>query len=325
MYKLFPIVVFVFCGLQLSAQQAVSGFVNFDNANTWKPKIYLSQVPVSSMENETKVKPIAIADVQKNGFFNFDKKHFSDSNKIYRLHVERIKEIINDTVVKDVTFMFSGRDRLEFKKGKRLFSNYTTTNQGDKEWQKLQAFEASLVNQYLAQDDMVNPRKGFVKDSLQILMVKLIGVKHLENKQLLDTDIAENPSYYLDLLGELKESSMDASEYWFLEKRMAYLTQLTIKKELRTSKWLNAILLGLVIVLGSFMVRFRKHQVPNVQLSRQEKNVKALILQGRSNKEIANELFISLSTVKTHITNIYSKLNVTNRQELLQKSMGTST
>ncbi|HDZ13708.1 MAG TPA: response regulator transcription factor [Pricia sp.] len=36
-------------------------------------------------------------------------------------------------------------------------------------------------------------------------------------------------------------------------------------------------------------------------------------------KEIANELFISLSTVKTHITNIYGKLKVSGRQELLRR------
>jgi len=48
-----------------------------------------------------------------------------------------------------------------------------------------------------------------------------------------------------------------------------------------------------------------------------------LILQGKSNKEIANELFISLSTVKTHITNIYNKLKVSSRQELLRKTQNS--
>ncbi|WP_099546353.1 response regulator transcription factor [Maribacter sp. 4G9] len=54
-------------------------------------------------------------------------------------------------------------------------------------------------------------------------------------------------------------------------------------------------------------------------LSKQERNIRYLILEGKSNKEIANELFISLSTVKSHISNIYSKLRVSDRRELLQK------
>jgi ATP/maltotriose-dependent transcriptional regulator MalT len=67
----------------------------------------------------------------------------------------------------------------------------------------------------------------------------------------------------------------------------------------------------------------RKRGYVQVDLSKQEKNVQGLILEGKSNKEIANELFISLSTVKTHITNIYSKLQVSSRQELLQKTQNS--
>ncbi|UNC91189.1 DNA-binding response regulator [Candidatus Contubernalis alkalaceticus] len=39
---------------------------------------------------------------------------------------------------------------------------------------------------------------------------------------------------------------------------------------------------------------------------------------GASNKEIAKKLCISLSTVKTHIINIYSKLHVSNRVEAVE-------
>lgn len=37
---------------------------------------------------------------------------------------------------------------------------------------------------------------------------------------------------------------------------------------------------------------------------------------GKSNNEIAEQHFISLSTVKTHINNIYKKLNISSREEL---------
>ena len=51
------------------------------------------------------------------------------------------------------------------------------------------------------------------------------------------------------------------------------------------------------------------------QLTRKEKEILKLISLGKSNKEIASELFVELSTVKTHINKIYSKLNVKNREE----------
>jgi DNA-binding CsgD family transcriptional regulator len=40
------------------------------------------------------------------------------------------------------------------------------------------------------------------------------------------------------------------------------------------------------------------------------------ITRGRTNQEIAAELFISLSTIRTHITRIQAKLSARNRVEI---------
>ncbi|EFH83858.1 LuxR C-terminal-related transcriptional regulator [Ktedonobacter racemifer] len=50
-------------------------------------------------------------------------------------------------------------------------------------------------------------------------------------------------------------------------------------------------------------------------LSSQEARVLRLLVAGRSNPEIANELVVSINTVKTQLQNIYRKLNVSNRVE----------
>ena len=52
------------------------------------------------------------------------------------------------------------------------------------------------------------------------------------------------------------------------------------------------------------------------QLSERELDIARSIARGRTNQEIAAELFISLSTVKTHITRIQGKLGVRNRVEI---------
>lgn len=47
-----------------------------------------------------------------------------------------------------------------------------------------------------------------------------------------------------------------------------------------------------------------------------EKEIVYLILEGKSNKEIAESLFISINTVKIHIYNIYRKLNINKRGDI---------
>ncbi|GGV37110.1 DNA-binding response regulator [Actinomadura cremea] len=50
-------------------------------------------------------------------------------------------------------------------------------------------------------------------------------------------------------------------------------------------------------------------------LTRREAEVLALIAQGRSNGEIAGDLFISEATVKTHINNLFAKANLRDRAQ----------
>jgi LuxR family maltose regulon positive regulatory protein len=52
------------------------------------------------------------------------------------------------------------------------------------------------------------------------------------------------------------------------------------------------------------------------ELTAMEYEVYRLAVQNKKNKEIAKELFISLNTVKTHLTHIYSKLGVKSKSEL---------
>ena len=52
-------------------------------------------------------------------------------------------------------------------------------------------------------------------------------------------------------------------------------------------------------------------------LSNRESEVAELVTQGLSNKEVANRLFVTEKTVKFHLTNIYKKMNVKSRAQLI--------
>ncbi len=56
-------------------------------------------------------------------------------------------------------------------------------------------------------------------------------------------------------------------------------------------------------------------------LTERECQIIELLLQGRTYKMIADELYLSENTIKTHIKNIYSKLAVRSKSELIQKIM----
>jgi DNA-binding CsgD family transcriptional regulator len=54
-----------------------------------------------------------------------------------------------------------------------------------------------------------------------------------------------------------------------------------------------------------------------IQLTKRENEIVALLLKGRTYKMIADELYVSENTIKTHIKNIYSKFNVKSKRELI--------
>jgi DNA-binding CsgD family transcriptional regulator len=54
-----------------------------------------------------------------------------------------------------------------------------------------------------------------------------------------------------------------------------------------------------------------------VELTPAERRVTEELLRGHTTAEIANDLFVSEATIRTHLTHIYGKLNVRGRVELL--------
>lgn len=70
-------------------------------------------------------------------------------------------------------------------------------------------------------------------------------------------------------------------------------------------------------VTQKIMQRMRQGATPLLhdQLTEREYEVLQLLCKGRTNQEIADELFIALKTVKTHVSNILSKLDVQDRTQ----------
>lgn len=86
------------------------------------------------------------------------------------------------------------------------------------------------------------------------------------------------------------------------------------------------VFLGLGVFVGIQLyhrqqsARIDKSRAKALLLSTREVEVLALLAEGFSNQEIADRLFVSLNTTKTHLSNIYQKLNVSRRTQAVQKA-----
>lgn len=64
---------------------------------------------------------------------------------------------------------------------------------------------------------------------------------------------------------------------------------------------------------------FDQQRVDRLGISKREYEVLELMARGLSNQEIADKLFVSLNTVKTHSANLFTKLDVKRRTQAIQK------
>jgi len=65
---------------------------------------------------------------------------------------------------------------------------------------------------------------------------------------------------------------------------------------------------------------FNQNLMDSLKITQRELGVLEELSEGRSNKEIAERLHVSPNTVKTHIANLYAKLDVRQRVQAVKKA-----
>jgi len=131
-------------------------------------------------------------------------------------------------------------------------------------------------------------------------------------KELISTKIIILTAYYEDFLIQKAEK---AGIHAFLKKEteakeLIAVIEMPIKAPFYTNKAIkkpnNSFQEKDTTVAGKF------------KLSVQEKHIIKLIIEGKSSKEIADQLFISKTTVDTHRRNIHRKLEISNSASLIK-------
>jgi DNA-binding NarL/FixJ family response regulator len=152
-----------------------------------------------------------------------------------------------------------------------------------------------------------------------LLDVQLPGMSGLRVLQQL-IDHPEPPATLVLSGSEDEDTQLEAARggaKGFLCKSQAInsITQ-AVRKIAAGETWFSPLILSRIVSDYPRVVRrIREQDGPLNQLSEREREVLVRVARGHTNQQIATDLFMSVSTVKVHLRNIFSKLNLPNRTE----------
>ncbi|MEC7265560.1 MAG: LuxR C-terminal-related transcriptional regulator, partial [Bacteroidota bacterium] len=159
---------------------------------------------------------------------------------------------------------------------------------------------------------------------VELLIYDFLSDKRNETYSHYLEDIGSNP-YYEELSSRLQQTYPNAGFTQEYEAEISTDKELANFNQPKIAKFLWVVLSVLALsLLGNlyFFVNRRaklKSKSDDLlqKLTPQEQKIVHYILLDKSNKEIASALFVSLSTVKTHINNLYKKLDISSREEIV--------
>lgn len=73
-----------------------------------------------------------------------------------------------------------------------------------------------------------------------------------------------------------------------------------------------------IYISQKFPFEVNQKEIEKRKISKRELEVLTLISDGKSNQEIADSLFVSIPTIKTHISNLFEKLDAKRRTQAIE-------
>lgn len=327
--KLVPFVLLVSLFNQnLSSQPGIRGRMLIDTA-IWAPVAYLSIIPdfdnLYTISNEI---IIDIAIIDGSGNFSFETKYLPIEDNLLRIHISKKGDLPASLIIggKDENhfFLIANRsstitinDSIRTDLIKNIIVNGYLPNillyQVDKIAGYLDTtnFDGSIIKTELIRNAIFEKLRSFA-DTCSNPLVSLYALY----KSKFDRNYPVNQQFYKNYLSKWKHQK---SSYFIEFRKKVPISQ---KKGIGFSVFIGvtSFILGFLMCFA-YLKSLRKKQNLLQNLSVQERKIYALILEGKSNKEISEELSIGLSTAKSHVSNIFSKLDINSRKEILNLNL----
>jgi DNA-binding NarL/FixJ family response regulator len=120
-------------------------------------------------------------------------------------------------------------------------------------------------------------------------------------------------------VGHAVEAARAGAAAWVAKEQGAAELEAIVRGVARGGSWYPPAMLGAILrELRQDVTRSREHDESLAALSPREKDVLLEMMQGKRGRQIAQDLAISADTVRTHIRNIFGKLDVHSRLEAVR-------
>ena len=163
-------------------------------------------------------------------------------------------------------------------------------------------YEHSLIKKEFV-EDVVSEKLKLIADTCENPLISLYSLYQTDFL----ADYEKNPAYYKAYLSKWSNNN---SPYFKSFRRQFPHSERPVWPYVLVFLFIGA------FVSGTIFVRNRKRRRIG-KLSVQERRIFELLQRGATNQEISDEYNIELSTVKSHVSNIFSKLNIKSRKEAM--------
>jgi len=288
-----------------SQQAGIKGYMKTDSS--WIKKVYISRIAdFNQMLTASDKLIVAEAAIDSNGYFETTLPVTNREN-LYRLHIIKKGDPVSTLIIgsseeNHVFFIAKNAGYIDFKNLNKEVVLKQGNIKGEKSNEELSALLTAIKSDSINRETL----KNLLITTADSCTSELVGLLAVYSTFGLN---AKQKSAIGKILNRYDKTNPYGNrifeEYKPTENRVLVLL-------------ICLVMLLSVGYIGYRIVTKRKAAKLRSVLSQRETTIVQLILDGKSNKEIAAVFNIELSTVKTHVNNIYSKLNVSDRKDLMK-------
>jgi len=332
------------------AQYTIKGKVNLQP--DWQPQIYLAAIDkLNDIYRASADLVVQIAPIQADGSFSITGDNLPSEPRFYRLYLMKEQNQEYDACLyfgtddhNFIHIVLDNNSQLEIYADKVAFSPFggyevigDATNQlmqklSNRVYPSIDFYQFRFPTEQKLSAEKLHQDLKYFSDTCTNTIISLAAVNYTDFDEYFDSDRLFYESFGKRLRKELPNSI-------YTKNYFRKLNYYGFEETSNLPDWVYFIigLLSISLLIMSYLTYFfykkstqktRSSGTPEPtetvadlydKLTLKEREILSLIKAGKANKEIASELFIGVSTVKSHINKIYSKLEVHSRKEVVSK------